>query len=390
MPTYQTRTGIKRFWHKVICLRLFGVTCLLVVIQLCASSHVVHSKNSAALRPAGSPITLLLQGDPSQSRDKGNVEDNSDQPKQSAAEPIISAKINVLSSPPFWAKSSAVVLQVSLEKVSGNQVLPYKEHPNISLLLGPADASFSHNRVEILAGSNQSDPFTLTSSQPKTIDVICTPDNSYEGPVINQSQPTRIEFITLINRIGIEPVSGMSTINIGSHFRVFLCNHEDLKTHLVPTTPVTIELRSQSDNGTFDVSKISLTDQQFSQDVRYVGTRMGQDTITALGFYLKNELQGESERLIVFPWLTFIAGLVGTLIGALIKVKTGQANERLKNFLESSVCGLSICMLIILFPVGTKLPQINTYSQPALEFVLSLFVAAFGPEFFKRLLSFVN
>jgi hypothetical protein len=206
---------------------------------------------------------------------------------------------------------------------------------------------------------------------------------------MTQPQRVRIEFLALIDRVGIEPVSGESTVNIGARFRVYLCNHNDAKTHQIPKVPVTVQLTSQSENGTFDEKKVDLTEQQFSRDVRYVGTRMGYDTIVALAHYQNNELNGQSDRVIIFPWLTFIAGLLGTLLGALARVRLGKPNERRKNFFESLICGFSVSVIIIIFPSLIKVPQIIAYNQPPLEFVLALVVGFFGPELFKLLLAFV-
>src|ERR1043165_584812 len=298
-------------------------------------------------------------------------------------------RIELLSPAPYWANSSAVVMKLSLWTLQGGELRKYKDHPKITFLLEPSDALFNVSAVIVLPGRSDSDPFTLISKQPRVFEITSTPEGDYSGIRIGQSQPMKVEFIPLIDRIGFEPITDESVVNIGSKVRVFLCNHYDLKTHIPPETPVTIDLYSQYENVILEEKKIDLTPDRYTQDVRYVGLRMGADTISAHGFYLRTELDGAGERRILFPWITFWFGVLGTAIGAFIKFRISTPDERLKNVLESIVCGLSICLLAIIYPVGTKLPQISAYLQPTLALVLSLVAAFFGPELFKKLLSFL-
>jgi hypothetical protein len=377
---------------RITTARLLGLAWVLVVSHV---SYGVASPNRDC--GLGSPnnraASFRISRAHSTSRLVGSAQENTaPKQKQPAGTLTIIPKIVVLSKPPFWATSTdTVVMKISLEALRGSQRVIYKRHPKISLILRPANAAFSSSRVDIPDGSDESDPFTLTSSVAQPIEVTCAPDNDYSGPLIAQAEPAKITFLAPINKIGIEPVFHECDINVGATFKVFLYNQADKeKVALAPIAPVLIQLSSQSENGTLEKTQVELTTQEFSQNIRYVGTKLGYDTITALGHYQTRELTGASDRRILFPWLTFIAGLVGTLIGAILRAKMGAQTERRKNFIESSIWGLAWCTILILYPIGTNLPQITTYLQPALGFVLALVLSFFGPKVFNYGLSFIK
>lgn len=367
-------------WRLISAARFLGLGCLILVTSISYSITRANPVWDCESRSPAPAISYAIAGNHS-TRMAGNVPEPVDPAKKPAEALTIFPKIIVLSSPPFWATgTNTVVMKISLEAIRGNQRIIYKQHPKISLILRPANASFSNIRVDIPDGSDESDPFTLTSSKADVIEVTCAPDSNYSGPLIAQPEPAKIVFIEPIDKIGIEPVFDESLINVGATFRVFLYNEADLKKkHLSPADAVTVHLSSQTENGTLDKVQVDLTDKNFSQNVRYVGTKLGYDTITAFAHYQRNELTGASNRRIVFPWLTFLVGLLGTLIGTVLRAKLGEPDQRLKSFVESSLCGLIFSTVVILYPIGTNLPQISTYLQPALAFVLTLFMSFVGP-----------
>ena len=68
--------------------------------------------------------------------------------------------------------------------------------------------------------------------------------------------------------------------------------------------------------------------------------------------------------------------------------KTTPSGQRMI-FLESLFYGGVVCIILIIYPVGTKLPEISNYIQPLLLFVLGALVSAFGPQSLHWALSFI-
>jgi hypothetical protein len=298
-------------------------------------------------------------------------------------------KISVVSSPPFWSGESVVTIIISLQEVKDNQRWIYRPQQAISFVLEPRNASFAPAIIRIPRGEDHSEPTTLTSTQTGIVQVTCIPDRAYEGLAIQNAEPAPIQFLEPIDRIGLEPVEGKSQVNIATLFEVFLYNHKDPKTKLRPASAISVQLASENGNGSVAEEVVQLTNQDFSKLVHYVGTKTGRDRVVALAHYENRPLGGKSERQILFPLWIFLSGLVGSVVGSLVRSLISDSPKRGRVFLESFVFGLIFCFIVILFPLGTRLPHISNFLQPLLILALAALVSSLGPEFLKLLLSFV-
>jgi hypothetical protein len=265
------------------------------------------------------------------------------------------------------------VVYISLKAEKENQSWIYPAPEDLVFQLEPRNAPFTPQQVKIVAGANTSGPATLTTKQAGKLPVTCSPAQRYSGPAITNPEPENIEFIPPINAIGIESKSDMCQVNIPVPVEVFLYNKNDpQKTRLQPPNPISVRLVSETGNGTVITEPVILTNTEFFKYVDYVGTKAGSggDTITATASYGNDQIKGFTHLKIIFPLWTFLSGLAGSLLGSGVRFFLTQQSERNKAFIESLFYGLVVCILLIIYPVGTKLPNITTFMQPLLLFPL--------------------
>jgi hypothetical protein len=285
----------------------------------------------------------------------------------------------------LWADGTTpVVMWISLEVVRGQERWPYTPTEEFIFNLGPSNSSFSKATVNILPGQNKSSETRLTVKQQGPVVVTCTQDRPHEGVTVLPCQPVRMDFVFPINLIAIEPVKGESPINIGRTFRVFLSNQNNPQAELPPLGDVPIQLFSDNGNGNISESDITLNSMHSSHLVRYRGTRLGTDAILANATYLGGPLKGNSPRMTFFPWWTFLIGSWGAVLGSLLRCWVSGDSKKLKAFVEALGCGLIFCLIVILFPVGTKL-GIEDYVQPWLVFSFA-FLVSLIPEAIKKVI----
>jgi hypothetical protein len=301
-------------------------------------------------------------------------------------------KIYVEPAQHLWADGQTpAVLYISLKAEKGNQSWDYTAREELVFQLEPRNALFSPKQVKIVPGANTSEPATLMAKQPGKLPVTCSPARKYDGLAITNPPPENIEFIPPIDAIGIESRSDTCQVNIAVPFEVFLYNRNDLqKTRLRPPSPISVQLISESGNGKIITSQpVRLTEAEFSKYVDYVGTKTGADTITAMASYGNDQIKGFTDRQIVFPLWIFLSGLAGSVLGAGVRYLRAKRLERNKDFVESLFYGVVVCIILIIYPVGTKLPEINNFIQPLLLFVLGALVSAEGPPSLQWALSFI-
>ena len=302
-------------------------------------------------------------------------------------------KIEVfVSAPHLWADGQTpAVIHISLTAVNGNETWNYASQEELVFQLEPRNVLFDPARVKIAPGATTSEPATLTAKQPLRLQVTCTPDRKYEGLAITKAQPENIEFITPIDAIGIEPVSGTCPVNVAMPFEIFLYNKKDpQKTRLPPRNPISIQVVSESGNGNIAKQPVPLTEQELSRFVDYVGTKTGGDTIKAIASYEGYRIEGRSDRKIVFPLWLFMSGVAGSLLGSGVRYFKAEPSERnMMVFFESLFYGVVVCIIMIIYPIGTKFPQITNFIQPLLIFVLVALVSFYGPQSLYWALSFI-
>jgi hypothetical protein len=297
-----------------------------------------------------------------------------------------------VSAPHLWADGQTpAVIVVSLKAVNGDETWNYAPREELVFQLEPRNALFAPAHVKIAPGTTTSEPATLTAKQPIKLEVTCTPERKYQGLVITKPQPKEIEFITPIDAIGIEPVSSTCPVNVAMPFEIFLYSRKDpAKTRLSPRGPISVQLVSENGNGNILNQPVPLTKQELSKFVEYVGTKTGGDTIKAIASYEGFQIEGHSTRDIVFPLFTFLSGLAGALLGSSVRYfKTPPNEQNMMIIFESMFYGFVVCVMLIIYPVATKLPQITTFIQPLLMFVLGALASVFGPQSLYWALSFI-
>jgi hypothetical protein len=335
MASKQTTEELKRLLQKTINPRLLGLVGVLVCALISyALTQAVQARDLVEQNQVRAAAVALVGVSLSSRENVGHYQRDSHQPvagsESGNGETTIVPKINPSQQRLSADGTTVPVITISLDKVRGNQRSGYTPSEVIQFRLAPASASFKPDTVKIQPGKLVSEPATLTASQATTIDVTCTPTREYEGLEITQPQPVRIEFFAPIDSVGIEPASGISPVNTTTPFWVYLYNSSDpKKKKLSPLGLVSVQLKSESGNGTLPERPVELTNQNPSTLVGYVGSRMGLDTIMAVANYKSNPIKGKSERLIVFPWLTFMAGLIGTLVGSLLRYASRPATRQL-------------------------------------------------------------
>jgi hypothetical protein len=286
----------------------------------------------------------------------------------------------------LWADGATpVVIWISLEVVKGRERWPYTPKEEFVFNLGPGNSAFAPPTVKVLPGQSKSTETRLTARQQGSVEVTCTPDRPHNGVTIVPCEAAKMDFVFPINLIAIEPVEGESPINIARPFRVFLCNRNNPKVELPPPTDVSIQLESDNGNGNISESTITLTTAASSHLVRYMGTRLGKDAILANGTYIGGPIKGNSPRAISFPWFMFLVGVVGTFLGSLLRSWLSDETRKKKAFAEAFGCGLAFCLIVILFPAGTKL-GIQEHVQPWLICAFA-FLVSLIPEGIKKVVT---
>lgn len=305
--------------------------------------------------------------------------------KPQAREVTVVPKINILSKD-FWADGvTPVLINISLETTNGSEGLPYKAKEEMVFRLGPASASFVPPSIKIPAGQSVSNETSLIAKTPGPLEITCTPERQYNGITIGHAPPAKINFTIPIHGIGIEPVGVECPINITRPFRVFLYNRSNPHAEVQPASDVSIQLESENGNGNISKSQVTLTSTALTQVVRYKGTRIGSDAIVAEGSYGGVPIRGKSERQILFPWVTFVLGIVGAIIGSVVRMIVGEVARRKTNFIESLVFGVAFCLIVIFAPAILKL-DIENQIQPLLLLALATLISGFGPELLKQIL----
>jgi hypothetical protein len=287
----------------------------------------------------------------------------------------------------LWADGATpVVIWISLEAVKGSERWIYQPTEEIVFHLEPSTSSFAPATVKVLPGQSKSTETILSAKTQGSVEVSCTQDRPHNGLTILPCPPVKMDFVFPIDSITIEPVSGDSLpINIVRPFRVFLCNRKNPTKELQPPTDVLIELESENGNGNISESTITLKNNATSHLVRYMGTRLGNDAIIANGTYLGGPIKGNSARTISFPRVTFLIGLFGAVLGSLLRSWLSDEPRKKKAFAEALGCGLVFCLIVILFPAGTKL-GIQEHVQPWLIFAFA-FLVSLLPEGIKKVVS---
>ena len=289
--------------------------------------------------------------------------------------------------------ATPVIIYISLKEVNGNEAWPYipSEELLFQLELEPRSALISPSQVKISPGAHTSEPASLTAKRPDKLQVTCTPVRKYAGLAITKPQPEIIVFITPIDAIGIESASSSDQVNVAIPFEIFLYNKKDpAKKRLSPRSPITVEVISESGNGKITAQPVQLTENEFSKFIHFVGTKTGAETIVANASYEGEQIRGMTNRKIVFPLWVFLSGFFGSLLGAGVRYYKTKPLERTKfDYLESLFYGVVVCILVILYPPGTKLPDITHYIQPLLLFVLGALVGVYGQPSVHWALSFI-
>lgn len=286
--------------------------------------------------------------------------------------------------------ATPATVYVSLKAVKGNETWNYTPREELVFQLEPRTALFSPSRVKISPGAHTSEPASLTAKRPIKLDVTCAPERKYAGLAITNPQPVSIEFLAPIDAIGIESASTSHQVNVAIPLEIFLYNKKDpQKTRLRPRSPVSIEVISESGNGKVTMQPVQLTEVEISKFTHYVGTKTGAEIIVANASYEGEQIKGMSNHEIVFPLWVFLSGFAGSLLGAGVRYYKTSPSEKNGAFLESMFYGVVVCIILILYPVGTKLPEISNYLQPLLLFVLGALVGAYGPQSVHWALSFI-
>jgi hypothetical protein len=302
-------------------------------------------------------------------------------------------KIDVyVSAPQLWADGQTpAVVSISLKAVKGSETWNYAPREELVFELESRNVIISPSRVKIAAGATTSEPAIITAKKADIVPLTCTPERQYAGLVITNPQPENIEFITPIDAIGIESSSDTCQVNIAVPFEIFLYNKKDPnKTRLRPRSPISVQIVSESGNGKITTGlPIQLTEAEFSKYIDYVGTKTGADTIKAIASYKDSQIFGINDHKIVFPLWIFLSGLAGSLLGSGVRFYRTIPSGQNLIFFESLFYGVVVCIILIIYPVGTKLPEISNYTQPLLLFVLGALVSAYGPQSLHWALSFV-
>jgi hypothetical protein len=288
----------------------------------------------------------------------------------------------------LWADGKdPAIITISLEVLSGGERYRYKSPNEMVFILEPPNVAFVPSQVRIAREKDESDPFILTAQQPMVVEVNCLPTREYKG--LTLAQPATVEFITPINRIGIEPASESVLVNISKPFEIYLYDSADPnKSRLAPADVVDVQLLSENGNGKVLESPVQLSSHTFSKFASYLGRRPGGDVIIANAHYERLVLKAKSDRWVKFQWWSFLAGVLGAFVGSLGSFIFKRGNQW-QNFCESFASGVGFCLIVILFPIGTNLPQITDYLSWPLVLFLALMVSYGGPELLKLLLSFV-
>jgi hypothetical protein len=301
-------------------------------------------------------------------------------------------KIYVDPAPFLWADGETpAIVYISLKAEKGDQSWDYPAPEELVFQLEPRNALFSPKQVKIARGAITSEPATLTAKQPGNFRVTCSPTQRYAGPPIKNPQAENIEFISRINAIGIESRSDTYQVNSVVPLEVFLYDKTDLqKTRLRPSGPISVQLISETGNGKIITTQpVQLTDAEFSKYIDYVGTKTGEDTITAMASYGNEQIKGSIRRTILFPLWIFLSGFAGSVLGSGVRYLRARRSERNKDLLESLFYGVVVCIILIIYPIGTKLPEISNFMQPLLLFVLAALVSVGGPQSLQWALSFI-
>lgn len=289
----------------------------------------------------------------------------------------------VVLAPHLWADGQTpAVVYISLKEIRGNETWNFSAREEMVFQLEPRTAGFVPSRVRIAPGATTSEPASLTAKKPEPLQLTCTPERKYAGLSITNPQPRNIEFITPIDAIGIESASDTCQVNVAIPFEIFLYNKSDPnKTRLTPRSPISVQLRSESGNGKIITTQpVQLTKDEPSKYVDYVGTKTGADTIKAIASYEESQILGVNDRKIVFPLWIFLVGVIGSILGSAVRYYQADQSERTNVFFYSLFWGVVTCLLIILYPIGTKLVEISNYIQPTLMFVLGALASAQVPK----------
>ena len=292
----------------------------------------------------------------------------------------------------LWADGATpAIVTISLKAVRGNEAWSYTAPEDLVFHLEPRNASFSPKRVKIPRGAHTSEPASLIAKRPDKFEVTCTPERKYAGIAITTPQPKIIEFITPIDAIGIESGSASLQVNVAIPFEIFLYDKKDpARTRLRPRSPITVQVISESGNGNITAQPVHLTENEFSKFIHYVGTKTGAETIVANASYEGHQIKGITNRNIVFPLWIFLSGVFGSLLGAGVRYyKTIPSERSQADYLESVFYGVVVCVLVILYPPGTKLPQISNFIQPLVMFALGALVGVYGQPSVHWALSFI-
>ena len=340
-----------------------------------AEPHTLDYSNSA-LKPED-PQRASLQSPAGKPKPKGEI--------------TIIPKIEVfVAASALWADGQTpALIYISLKATNGKETWNHPAEEEMLFQLEPRTTQFDPAVVKIAPGKNTSEPATLTSKHPIKLQVTCTPERRYEGLAVATAQPQDIEFVTPIDAIGIEPVSGTCPLNVSMPIEIFLYNKKDPKTRLPPRSPISVQVVSESGNGNITNQPVQLTQQELSRFIGYVGTKAGRDMIKAIASYEGLPIEGRTDRRIVFPLFVFLSGVAGSMLGAGLRHFKAAPSKRRMIFLESLFYGVVICIILIMYPPGTKLPEISNFLQPLLIFVLGALVSAFGPPSVHWALSFI-
>ena len=367
----------------VIC--LLGIFAVIVLSGLNSRTEVQQSNSTPA-------VALERQFNHATSQlGQKNIASHSQVPR-AAGDYTVVPKIYVEPNPHRWADGiTPAVVHIWLKAEKGNQSWSYLAPEELVFQLEPPNALFSPKQVKIAAGANISNPATLTTKQVGKLPVTCSPTQRYSGPPITNPQAEDIEFIAPITDIGIEPRSNTRQVNIPLPIEVFLYNKDDpQKTRLRPSSPISVQLISETGNGAITtIQPVQLTPTEFSKYVDYVGTKTGPDVIRANASYGIDQIKGFTDLDIQFPLWTLLSGLAGSLGGSGVRYFLTKPSKRNKVFIESLFYGVVVCIILIIYPVGTKLPQITNFTQPLLLFVLGALVSAGGPQSLQWALSFI-
>jgi hypothetical protein len=303
-------------------------------------------------------------------------------------------RLHVLSPKYLRAGRDDAEILISLTIMKGGRPSDFKDHEDIVFNIEPVQANvsfFPSNVITIKKGANRSERIKLTAEQPCDIELACTPDQDYPG--MRPLEPKSVQFIPPIDGIEIAPQSGDVQVNISRPFVLYLRNETGgVGMPMAPSQPVDVQLESENGNGKVVEPSVQLSAQKPSILVHYVGQRIGTDTIIARANYAEGPISGNATRRIAFPWVLFFFGEVGAVIGSCLRGlmgDPGSLRNRLKRAFEGLLMSTAFCVIVILFPMGTTLPQIGNFIQPGLMLVLTFLVSYLGTGFLKLLLSFL-